>query len=226
MKQNLTPTAAFTFAEEGGYSSDPADSGNYAAGVFIGSNCGVTATELCAWMAPAKVNAITMRALTQAQAQPIFAARYWQAMNCDALPGGVDVMTCDFGYNAGAPTSAMELQTLVGADVDGWIGDQTAAACLAVDPAALARQLTADSAKALQKAIGVSSDGQVGQATLAALTAHANPGALALCFALYDAQVAHYRSLAQFPRYGNGWLGRTSRRLALALSLISAGAPS
>lgn len=226
MIENLPAISAFTFAEEGGYSTDPNDSGNYLGQMFVGSNLGVTATELAAWMAPTKVNALTMRALTQAQAMPIYAVRYFQAMHCNLLPSGPDAMVCDFGYNAGAGTSAMEFQSLVGVGVDGWIGPATLAAYAATDPASLLTTLTGDAAMALQRALDVLADGQIGPVTKLALAGAGNrfdTRALVVCCALAQAQADHYRRLPQFPLYGNGWLARTGRRLKLAIDLITKG---
>lgn len=230
MNENLPAISAFTFSEEGGYSTDPNDTGNWLGDLFIGSNFGVTASELASWIMPKIISAADMKALTQAQAMPIYSVRYFQAMHCNLLPSGVDAMVCDFGYNAGAPTSAEEFQSLIGmtgADIDGWIGPKTLQAYAGADPARLVLTLSGDPAKALQGALGAAADGSVGPATLTALAnAHnsLDTRALAASCALAQAQASRYRSLAQFDRYGNGWLARTDRRLKLAISLITKGA--
>lgn len=63
-------------------------------------------------------------------------------------------------------------------------------------------------AKQLQRALGVTPDGAVGPLTLAALKA-AKP--LDLVGKFSDARRGFYHALAQFPRYGRGWLSRVSQ---------------
>jgi len=61
-------------------------------------------------------------------------------------------------------------------------------------------------AKTLQKALGVRVDGHMGEVTLAKV--RAAPDIAALIARFCDTRRAFYRALAQFPRYGRGWLAR------------------
>ena len=54
-------------------------------------------------------------------------------MRCDLLPTGVDLITFDFGVNAGPATSARELRLAVGVAVDSVIGPLTALAAEGAD---------------------------------------------------------------------------------------------
>lgn len=72
------------------------------------------------------------------------------------------------------------------------------------------------SALLLQTAVGVDRDEEIGPVTAGAARG-ADVGALIA--SLFAAQQAYYRSLAGFPTFGNGWLARTGRRRALALSM-------
>ena len=73
-------------------------------------------------------------------------------------------------------------------------------------------------AKILQKALGVTPDGAIGPITVAALKA-ANPSDLIAAYS--DQREAFYRALAQFPRYGRGWLSRTASIEQAALQMVS-----
>src|SRR5712691_3235774 len=61
-------------------------------------------------------------------------------------------------------------------------------------------------AKTLQKALGVRVDGHMGEVTLAKVLAADDVAALISAFC--ETRRAFYRALAQFPRYGRGWLAR------------------
>ena len=65
-------------------------------------------------------------------------------------------------------------------------------------------------------------DGCVGPETLRAAAA---AGAAALIGALAERQAAYYRGLAEFDRYGRGWIDRTRRREQAARAMLQ-GAPS
>src|SRR5581483_8514914 len=71
--------------------------------------------------------------------------------------------------------------------------------------------------KELQRALGVEADGMLGMVTRQAVASYADiPGLIRKACAL---RRAYYRALAQFPRYGRGWLARTDRVEQSALLL-------
>ena len=63
--------------------------------------------------------------ITDAQLQAIYGSGYWQPVQGDELPSGVDLCVFDFGVNAGPGRAAKMLQDVVGAPQDGVIGPQT-----------------------------------------------------------------------------------------------------
>lgn len=73
--------------------------------------------------------------------------------------------------------------------------------------------------KTLQKSLGVNIDGMMGVITWSAIQA-ADPKALISAYA--ENMRSFYRALAQFPRYGKGWLSRTDRCEHLAVTLSPA----
>jgi len=106
--------------EEGGFVNDPRDRGGM-------TNLGVTARAWMQWTG-GPVNEALMRGLTPAMVTPLFKARYWNAVNGDRLPAGIDLAVFDFAVNAGPGGAAKFLQGCVGAKPDGQIGPKTIAA--------------------------------------------------------------------------------------------------
>ena len=66
-----------------------------------------------------------MKSLTREDVESIYKKNYWDKMNCDDLPAGLDLCVFDFGVNAGPRRAGKYLQKLVGAIADGIIGPGT-----------------------------------------------------------------------------------------------------
>lgn len=130
---NFIPCLAFTLQAEGGYQADRNDAGNWSTGVInagelIGTNWGISAPTLVAWLGPEgrdKCTSLTMQTLTQHTAESIYGAHYWLPVCGPKLPAGIDLMVFDHGVNAGPRASARLLQQALGCLVDGYIGPQT-----------------------------------------------------------------------------------------------------
>ncbi|WP_198666050.1 glycosyl hydrolase 108 family protein [Tropicimonas sp. IMCC34043] len=112
---------------EGGFNDDPQDPGG-------ATNLGITLATLRSHRGE-PVTKDDVRNLTVEEAREIYRTRYWNALRCDELAHGVDLMVFDFGVNAGPGRAARLLQKVVGANQDGMIGPVTVAAAKAVDPA-------------------------------------------------------------------------------------------
>lgn len=82
---------------------------------------------------------------------------------------------------------------------------------------------TGQATKTLQRILGVSVDGVFGEQTMAAINNAAIPD---LINKYADARDTFYRSLAQYPRYGKDWSGRTARCKHTALAMLSITPPS
>lgn len=132
----------FTIGEEGGYSDNKDDPGNWTSGEqgvgrLVGTCWGISAPTLIAWEGPKNAALVTpdyMRSLSKSKAELIYRHWYWNAVNGAGLPRGVDLAVWDFGVNAGTARSAGMLQEVVGATVDGDIGPQTLAYTFACGP--------------------------------------------------------------------------------------------
>jgi lysozyme family protein len=223
---------SFTILQEGGYTDDPRDSGNWSSGIvgqgtLIGSNMGCGAPATIAYMAQMRPNFVVTASWMRALPRPVYdgMAResYWRPMQCDALASGVDLSAFDDSWNTGTGSAAKKLQWLVGVTQDGQIGPLTLGQVARCSLAPIARALSSHDAALLQAKLGVTADGIVGPMTLGALAAapDATVRPMVLLLGLAEAQSAYYRTLYNFPIYGDGWLARTGRRLAAAISLAT-----
>jgi lysozyme family protein len=97
---------------------------------------GITRATLSRWMlAPASVDDV--RALKVERARAIYQGFYWNTINGDGLPYGIDLMVFDHGVLAGEVQSAMDLQQalgMTGTDVDGHVGPVTLSRAKDKDP--------------------------------------------------------------------------------------------
>ena len=130
MMCNFAAVTAFTKHEEGGYTADPRDSGNWSSGIvgkgtLIGSNMGVGAPALISWLHPHPVTAGMMRTLAPHVYGSLAEARYWTPMGCTLLQPGLDLMVFDYGWNRGQRSSVLALQRVLAVAQDGKVGTET-----------------------------------------------------------------------------------------------------
>jgi lysozyme family protein len=127
---NLFDTClTFTLAQEGGYVDDPADPGG-------ATNMGITLATLRHWDHDPMLSPADVRGMTRQIAAAIYRALYWNAVQGDSLPVGIDLSTFDFGVNAGTRRTAELLQQVLGFpsdQVDGSVGPETLQAVLKAD---------------------------------------------------------------------------------------------
>ncbi len=105
---------------EGGWSDDPADPGG-------ATNLGVTIGTLSLWLGRPATKA-EVRALTPASVAPLYRRRFWDAIQGDALPAGLDYALFDFAVNSGPRRAVIGLQRALGLADDGRLGPVTLAA--------------------------------------------------------------------------------------------------
>lgn len=198
-------TQAFTMGEEKGFQDDPEDSGNYCSGragdgPLVGTNYGISAPVLSSWLGRPATRQ-DMVELTQNTAQTIFRTAFWNTCDGDALPIGLDLMTVDFGFNAGPGTSLALYR------------DQAA-----MPIPALAHLSDATCVRHAQMSLGVTPDGIAGQQTIGAAIDKGMGNALRIA-ALGSMQASAYRHMRDFSLYGRDWIARTEQRVVMALSL-------
>lgn len=128
-KGNLPACLAVTLPHEGGYTRDTRDPGNWTGGKvgvgeLKGTNMGIAAHSY---------PHLDIKNLTQADVIPIYEHNYWAPVRGGDLPFGVDLAVFDYGVNSGTGRAAKELQRVVGAKVDGKIGNETVKATIMAD---------------------------------------------------------------------------------------------
>lgn len=120
MKENFEPCLQVVLDHEGGYVDHPRDPGG-------ATNMGITLKTLQNWR-QCPVTKLNVRDLTRQEAARIYRAWYWQAVNGDELPAGVDLIVFDCAVNQGPSRARRFLQLAVGVVDDGVIGARTLAA--------------------------------------------------------------------------------------------------
>jgi len=110
---------------EGGFVNHPADPGGM-------TNMGVTRANWSAWIGR-EASEKEMRALTVDKVAPFYKRKYWDKIEGDSLPAGVDHTVFDFAVNSGPGRAAKMLQAILKVPADGAIGPKTLTALAAVD---------------------------------------------------------------------------------------------
>jgi lysozyme family protein len=122
---NFSRCLDVVFREEGGYTNDPNDPGGP-------TNFGITIEDLRQWRGTA-VTADDVKSMTKSEAQEIYRSKYWNPMQCDDLPNGIDMEVFDFGVNVGLREAVKTLQSVVGVTSDGSVGPITLSAAKAAN---------------------------------------------------------------------------------------------
>lgn len=107
-----------TLGWEGGFSNDKYDAGG-------ATMRGVTQAEYNRWRVRHTLEKKPVNEITRAEWEAIYHEGYWEEVNGDKLPGGVDLVTFDYGVNSGPQVAIRCLQRAVGAIPDGHMGQQT-----------------------------------------------------------------------------------------------------
>ena len=129
MRSNFNVALEHVLQHEGGFGNHPQDPGGM-------TNLGVTKAVWEEWVGH-PVTEATMRALSPGDVAPMYKRKYWDRINADDLPSGIDYCCFDAAVNSGAGRSIKWLQGVVGVDVDGALGPKTLAAVNAFDPKSL-----------------------------------------------------------------------------------------
>lgn len=118
---------------EGGFTDDPRDPGNKLDDGRAGcTNMGVTQAVWEEYVGH-KVSTADMKALTKEQVGKFYKTKYWDRVQADALPTGLDFLAASFAINAGPGSSAKLIQKCINSVPDGVIGPRTLQAIAGVD---------------------------------------------------------------------------------------------
>ncbi len=115
---------------EGGFTDNPADPGNWTGGTFNVGLCRGTKWGISAAAYPT----LDIRNLTENDARTIYFQRYWCPMSADRLPPCLALLVFDAAVNLGVSRSIKLLQAAVGTAQDGLLGPITLGAALKVNP--------------------------------------------------------------------------------------------
>ena len=121
MKSNFDLALSQLLKHEGGYVHHKLDPGGM-------TNLGVTRAVWESYVGRPSSEK-EMRALTPAQVAPLYKRKYWDAINGDNLPSGLDICVFDCAVNSGVGRAAKMLQGVLGLTQDGSIGPKTLDAC-------------------------------------------------------------------------------------------------
>lgn len=124
---NFDKCLKFILQFEGGFTNDPKDPGGP-------TNLGITQSTLSAFIGR-QATIAEVRALTPAKAGAIYRAKFWDHVNGDNLPVGIDLAVFDFGVHSGPSRGVAALQRAVKVADDGSLGPVTTAAANRADPA-------------------------------------------------------------------------------------------
>lgn len=124
--------APHLLGNEGGYSTDTNDKGNYYNGKFIGSKCGVSAPVLAHYLGR-DITVEDMKAVTPQTALIIAKYRYWNKWLADEINNqSIAEFLVDWEYNSGY--YGIEIpQKVLGVEPDGFVGQLTITAVNSAD---------------------------------------------------------------------------------------------
>lgn len=123
-------------ADDRFFSDDPDDTGGR-------TGCGILQREYDPWRKARGLPARDVWRIDDAEIDELYRAQYWQAVQAERLPAGVDLMVFDFGVNCGVGTAIRRLQRALGVKADGHLGQVTIAAVERAEPADLIAKLRA-----------------------------------------------------------------------------------
>lgn len=118
---------------EGGYDKNLLDRGNWTSGEIGVGKLNGTKYGISAAAFPT----LDIAGLTLPIAMSIYRHSYWLRICADALPPRIAVLLFDAAVNQGAFASVCIVQTIVGVEIDGFIGPETLDAIGKADPETL-----------------------------------------------------------------------------------------
>ena len=117
----FTTCFALLIGEEGGYTADHADPGNWTGGKVGSGICAGTKYGLSAAAFPN----LDIASVTLAQAQAIYRSLYWARIAGDQLPAPLALLAFDASVNNGVSRATHWLQQAAGCTADGVLGPAT-----------------------------------------------------------------------------------------------------
>jgi len=126
MNDNFEQCLALVLKSEGGFVFNPKDPGGM-------TNLGVTRATWQNYTGH-EVTETEMRSLTPQDVMPLYKTNYWDRINGDSLPYGVDYAVFDFAVNSGPTRAVKTLQQVLNISTDGEVGPETLGALETANP--------------------------------------------------------------------------------------------
>jgi lysozyme family protein len=139
MKHNFDQCMEWLLEHEGGFVNHPDDPGGM-------TNYGVTAKTYQRWLSetrdladevddpwPKDITEAFIKGIPMDHVYQIYKQEYWNRVNADSLPSGIDWCVFDWAVNSGSGRSSRALQKAVEVTADGAIGPMTIRAVKSYD---------------------------------------------------------------------------------------------
>lgn len=120
MNNNFEKALALVLEHEGGWSNHPKDPGG-------ATMKGVTQAVYDAYRKMRGRGPQSVKFISDEELRAIYKFQYWDKVQGDFLPSGLDYAVFDFAVNSGVTRAAKYLQAVVGVAQDGQIGARTLA---------------------------------------------------------------------------------------------------
>lgn len=122
LKKNFNKIMDHVFHWEGGYVDHPRDPGG-------ATNMGITIHTMRQLALDldndGDIDRDDVRLVTKSLAKDIYKVNYWNAVDADSFPSGIDALLMDAAVNSGPRASVRWLQRALGVTADGVLGPQT-----------------------------------------------------------------------------------------------------
>ena len=118
---NFNKALEYVLEHEGGYVNHPRDPGG-------ATNFGVTQAVYDGYRKLRGRGQQSVKFISQDEVQAIYKFQYWDKVQGDLLPTGLDYAVFDFAVNSGVGRASKYLQAVLGVAQDGQIGARTLAA--------------------------------------------------------------------------------------------------
>lgn len=121
MNGNFERALALVLEHEGGYVNHKLDPGG-------ATNRGVTQAVYNGYRKMRGRGLLSVKYISEEEVRAIYKFQYWDKVQGDFLPAGLDYAVFDFAVNSGVSRAAKYLQAVLGVEQDGQIGTRTLAA--------------------------------------------------------------------------------------------------